>query len=92
MAAPYLSSKTEVLSSQKPVEPSQARAAQIPLQNFSLPTFPPEAFSSGMSLFLSSLSPTIQFHFPFSQTSLLHSYLRSHNTPELPTSLTSAQA
>lgn len=49
MAAPYLSSKTEALSSQTPVSPSHARAAQIPLQNFVLPTFPPEAFSSGTS-------------------------------------------
>lgn len=49
MAAPYLSSKTEVLSFQQPVEPAQARAAQIPLQDFSLPTFPQEAFTSGTS-------------------------------------------
>jgi len=47
MAAPYLSSKTEVLSSQQPVEPAQARAAQIPLQDFRLPTFPQEALTSG---------------------------------------------
>ncbi|KAH7354948.1 hypothetical protein BKA65DRAFT_581616 [Rhexocercosporidium sp. MPI-PUGE-AT-0058] len=35
--------------------PSQARAAQIPLQTFNLPTFPPEALSSGLtSLILTS--------------------------------------
>jgi hypothetical protein len=47
MATPYLGTKTEILASQQPVEPSQARAAQIPLQNFNLPTFPAEAFSAG---------------------------------------------
>lgn len=51
----YLSSKTEALASTAPVSPSQARAAQIPLQSFDLPTFPPEAFSAGLeSLILTS--------------------------------------
>jgi hypothetical protein len=45
----YLSEKTSNLESQTPVPPSQARAAQIPLRTFSLPTFPPEAFSAGLT-------------------------------------------
>lgn len=51
----YLASKTASLESQSPVPPSQARAAQIPLQAFDLPIFPPEAFSAGLtSLILTS--------------------------------------
>ncbi|KAN0096162.1 hypothetical protein V8E51_014967 [Hyaloscypha variabilis] len=47
MATPYLSSRTEQLSAGA-VPPDLARAAQIPLTNFELPTFPEEAFSSGL--------------------------------------------
>ena len=55
MASPYLATKTTALASQSPVAPALARAAQIPLQSFSLPVFPPEAFSSGLeSLILTS--------------------------------------
>jgi hypothetical protein len=44
----YLSSKTGALTSTTPVSPSQAQAAQIPLQSFKLPTFPPEALTAGL--------------------------------------------
>jgi hypothetical protein len=44
----YLSAKTSALTNVTPISPSQARAAQIPLQSFTLPTFPPEAFTSGL--------------------------------------------
>lgn len=44
----YLSSKTSALTSTAPVAPSQAQVAQIPLQSFDLPTFPPEAFTAGL--------------------------------------------
>jgi hypothetical protein len=55
MVSPYLTNKTAALESQTPVDPSQARAAQIPLQNFNLPTFPSSAFSAGLtSLILTS--------------------------------------
>jgi hypothetical protein len=51
----YLSEKISHLEAQAPVAPSEARAAQIPLQDFNLPTFPPEAFSAGLtSLILTS--------------------------------------
>jgi hypothetical protein len=45
----YLSEKTSDLESQSPVSPSLAQAAQIPLKDFNLPTFPPEAFSAGLT-------------------------------------------
>jgi len=55
MTSQYLTSKTAALESQSPVSPSQARAAQIPLQDFNLPTFPQEAFTAGLtSLILTS--------------------------------------
>jgi hypothetical protein len=61
MATPYLSSRTEQLSAGA-VPPDLARAAQIPLTNFELPTFPEEAFSSGKSIPLLSLqSPGSKF-------------------------------
>ena len=44
----YLPSKTKVLTSTTPVSPSQAHDAQIPLQSFNLPTFPPEALTAGL--------------------------------------------
>lgn len=51
----FLSDKATALESQTPVPPSQARAAQIPLQTFNLPTFPPDAFKAGLtSLILTS--------------------------------------
>ncbi|CZS88463.1 uncharacterized protein RCO7_04376 [Rhynchosporium graminicola] len=51
----YLSSKTSALETAQSVAPSDARAAQIPLQSFNLPTFPPAALSSGLtSLILTS--------------------------------------
>ncbi|KAH7411003.1 hypothetical protein BKA64DRAFT_704110 [Cadophora sp. MPI-SDFR-AT-0126] len=51
----FLSSKATALESTHPVPPSEARAAQIPLQTFNLPTFPPEAFTAGLtSLILTS--------------------------------------
>ena len=51
----YLTSKISALASTTPVPPSQAQAAQIPLQSFNLPTFPPEAFTAGLtSLILTS--------------------------------------
>ncbi|KAE8450377.1 hypothetical protein EG329_006451 [Mollisiaceae sp. DMI_Dod_QoI] len=50
MTSEYLDNRTASLSTQSPVPPSQARAAQIPLQTFTLPTFPPEAFSSATNL------------------------------------------
>jgi len=60
MASPYLNTRTEQLLAGQAVEPSQARAAQIPLQNFNLPTFPPEAFTSGLSLSISSSTRNLQ--------------------------------
>jgi hypothetical protein len=45
----YLSEKTSHLEAQAPVAPSEARAAQIPLKDFNLPTFPPEAFMAGLT-------------------------------------------
>ncbi|PMD62908.1 uncharacterized protein K444DRAFT_610936 [Hyaloscypha bicolor E] len=81
MATPYLSTKTEVLASQQPVEPSQARAAQIPLQNFNLPTFPPEAFSAGLeSLILTSDIKLDEY------TTLL---TQPFSIPDLPSTITS---
>ncbi|KAF8861770.1 hypothetical protein BDZ45DRAFT_242018 [Acephala macrosclerotiorum] len=50
MSSQYLANQTSILESQDPVPPSQARAAQIPLQSFTLPTFPPEALSSATDL------------------------------------------
>ncbi|KAG0652645.1 hypothetical protein D0Z07_0480 [Hyphodiscus hymeniophilus] len=51
----YLASKASALASTSPVPPSQAQAAQIPLQSFELPNFPPEAFTAGLaSLILTS--------------------------------------
>ncbi|KAL2070472.1 hypothetical protein VTL71DRAFT_13498 [Oculimacula yallundae] len=51
----YISSKTTALETTQPVSPSEARAAQIPLQSFNLPTFPPAALKSGLtSLILTS--------------------------------------
>ncbi|KAH6676591.1 hypothetical protein B0J14DRAFT_476326 [Halenospora varia] len=51
----YLATQATTLSNQKPVPASQARTAQIPLQSFNLPTFPPEAFTAGLtSLILTS--------------------------------------
>lgn len=51
----YLADAASNLTSQSPVPPSEARAAQIPLQSFNLPTFPPEAFTAGLtSLILTS--------------------------------------
>ena len=51
----FLSSKATALEAAHPVAPSEARAAQIPLQTFNLPTFPPEAFTAGLtSLILTS--------------------------------------
>ncbi|KAE9371214.1 hypothetical protein N431DRAFT_491614 [Stipitochalara longipes BDJ] len=81
MAAPYLSTKTEVLSSQQPVAPSQARAAQIPLQNFNLPTFPKEAFTSGLEALI--LTSDIKLD---EYTSLL---AQPFSVPDLPSSITS---
>ncbi|KAK0119831.1 hypothetical protein ONS95_011263 [Cadophora gregata] len=53
--ATFLSDKASALESSHPVAPSEARAAQIPLQTFNLPTFPPEAFTAGLtSLILTS--------------------------------------
>jgi len=51
----FLSSKATALESAHAVPVSEARAAQIPLQTFNLPTFPPEAFTAGLtSLILTS--------------------------------------
>ncbi|KAG9234044.1 hypothetical protein BJ875DRAFT_510702 [Amylocarpus encephaloides] len=50
-----LAEKTSTLENHPPVPPSQATAAQVPLKDFNLPTFPPEAFSAGLtSLILTS--------------------------------------
>lgn len=55
MTSTYLANQAQTLESTAPVEPSQAQVAQIPLQTFSLPTFPEEAFKSGLgSLILTS--------------------------------------
>ncbi|KUJ06963.1 uncharacterized protein LY89DRAFT_726096 [Mollisia scopiformis] len=48
--ASHLHNQTNTLESTTPVPPSQARTAQIPLQSFTLPTFPPEAFSTATNL------------------------------------------
>ncbi|RFU33110.1 hypothetical protein B7463_g3222, partial [Scytalidium lignicola] len=55
MASAYLANQAQTLESTASVDPSQAQVAQIPLQTFSLPTFPEEAFKSGLeSLILTS--------------------------------------
>ncbi|PSS16779.1 hypothetical protein M430DRAFT_67118 [Amorphotheca resinae ATCC 22711] len=63
------------------VPPAQAQAAQIPLQSFSLPTFPPEAFTAGLgSLILTSDIKLTEY------TDLLE---KPFSIPELPTSIKS---
>ncbi|EHK96372.1 hypothetical protein M7I_7919 [Glarea lozoyensis 74030] len=44
-----LSEKTSHLEAQTPVAPAEAKAAQIPLKEFTIPTFPPEAFTAGLT-------------------------------------------
>lgn len=80
-SSPYLASKTALLTSQAPVPPSQARAAQIPLQSFDLPTFPPEAFTAGLTSLI--LTSDIKFD---DYTALLTS---PFSIPDLPASITS---
>lgn len=77
----YLSMKTEALQSQTPVSPARAQAAQIPLQTFTLPTFPPEAFISGLeSLILTSNIKLDEY------TGLLQ---QPFSVPDLPSSIKS---
>jgi len=77
----YLSSKTSALSSTAPVSPSQAQAAQIPLQSFSLPTFPQEAFTAGLGSLI--LTADIKLD---SYTELL---TKPFSIPDLPSSIKS---
>ncbi|RDL39972.1 uncharacterized protein BP5553_04312 [Venustampulla echinocandica] len=77
----YLAAQTASLESQTPVAPSSARAAQVPLQNFDLPVFPQEAFTSGLtSLILTSDIKLDEY------TSLLD---QAFSIPPLPPSITS---
>lgn len=80
-ASDYLATKTASLAAQAPVAPSQARAAQIPLKDFNLPTFPPEAFTAGLTSLI--LTSDIK---PDEYTSCLSS---PFSVPELPPSITS---
>ena len=77
----YLSSKAEALASTKPVPPAQAQAAQIPLQSFELPAFPPEAFTAGLGALI--LTSDIKLD---EYTDLL---TKPFSIPELPTSIKS---
>ena len=77
----YLSEKTSHLEAQAPVAPSEARAAQIPLKDFSLPVFPPEAFTAGLtSLILTSDIKMNEYQ------QLLET---PYSVPELPSTITS---
>jgi hypothetical protein len=49
MASQYLLARSSTLQAQTPVSPAGAQAAQIPLQTFHLPVFPPAAFTSNLS-------------------------------------------
>jgi hypothetical protein len=77
----YLSSKADALASTTPVPPSQAQAAQIPLQSFDLPTFPPEAFTAGLGALI--LTSDIKLD---EYTDLL---TKPFTVPELPPSIKS---
>jgi len=77
----YLAAKTATLQSQTPVDPAQARAAQIPLHDFNLPTFPPEAFRAGLTTLI--LTSDIN---PDSYATLL---ARPFSIPDLPPSIKS---
>jgi len=76
----YLASQASILNNTQPTTPSEALAAQIPLQSFSLPEFPPEA-SKLQSLTLTSDIKLDEY------TSLLTSPPAS--MPLLPASITS---
>jgi hypothetical protein len=85
MAAPsaseYLATKTASLEAESPVPPSQARAAQIPLKDFNLPTFPAEAFTAGLTnLILTSDIKLDEYTTTLSQP---------FSVPSLPPSITS---
>ncbi|KAL3419791.1 hypothetical protein PVAG01_08289 [Phlyctema vagabunda] len=80
--AEYLSEKTTTLESTKPVPPAQARAAQIPLQSFTLPTFPKEAFTSG----LEALILTADIKLDDYQSLLIP---EQYSIPDLPSTITS---
>ncbi|KAH8819170.1 hypothetical protein F5884DRAFT_660471 [Xylogone sp. PMI_703] len=68
MTSTYLASQAQTLESTAAVDPSQAQVAQIPLQSFSLPTFPEEAFKSGLgSLILTSDLPGLKVLTIYSQ-------------------------
>src|SRR6266536_6072132 len=77
----YLSEMTSNLESQSPVDPSQAGAAHIPLQTFTLPTFPSEAFSAGLTTLI--LTSDIELD---EYTDLL---TKPFEVPDLPQSITS---
>jgi len=77
----YLAAQTASLETQTPVPPSQARAAQIPLQNFNLPTFPPESFTAGLTALILTADIKLDDY-----TSILEA---PFSVPELPASITS---
>ncbi len=75
----YLRTQTTSLSPSSPVSASQARAAQIPLQSFSLPIFPQEAFTSGLSALILTADVKLDEY-----TTLLE---QPFSVPDLPSSI-----
>ncbi|RDW80682.1 hypothetical protein BP5796_05380 [Coleophoma crateriformis] len=84
----YLAAKADALESQDPVSPSQARAAQIPLQSFHLPTFPPEAFDAGLqSLILTSDIKLDEYTTLLKTEKVEEESQKAFHVPDLPSSI-----
>lgn len=58
MSISYLDQKSIQLETQEPVDPSNAQIAQIPLQTFSLPPFPPSAQNLTTLTLTSDITPS----------------------------------
>merc|ERR1711939_1097793 len=77
----FLSSKATALESAHAVPVSEARAAQIPLQTFNLPTFPPEAFTAGLTSLILTSDIKLDEYQPLLEQPL--------SVPDLPQTITS---
>ncbi|KAH6723269.1 hypothetical protein BKA61DRAFT_586134 [Leptodontidium sp. MPI-SDFR-AT-0119] len=77
----FLATKATSLESTQPVPPDQAQAAQIPLQTFNLPTFPPEAFSSGLTSLILTSDIKLEEYQPLLE--------QPFSVPDLPPTITS---
>jgi hypothetical protein len=80
MASQYLLARSSTLQAQTPVPPAGAQAAQVPVQTFNLPVFPPEAFTSNLSALILTSNINLSEY-----TSLLS---QPFSIPELPTTFT----